>query len=325
MHQHRVVSSRLSALDDDGIQQLLSTATPLGSGIGGSVGRLDVDGVPVFAKWIPLGEFETRQPGSTANVFDLPAYCHYGIGSPGFGAWREVAASELLSQWVLDRYAHCFPLTYDRRIVPMAEPGVPADLDPIEDAVRYWNGSDAVRCRIEMLATARAAVVLFLEYIPNTVGRWLTDRSAEGVDAIERACVLVEHELHAIADLMSDRRFVHLDAHFENLLTDGEQLYLADPALAVTPAFDLSGEEREFLERHRGFDRSYMVAQLASWITRNVGDASPGLARIVDRYRPVVDVVRPFYAELQSRSRLAPYPVCEERDAWRQIGRPDQN
>lgn len=325
VHNHRVVSGRLSALDDDGIRKLLSTATPLGSGIGGTCVRLDVDDVPVFAKRIPLGEVEARRPGSTANIFDLPAYCHYGIGSPGFGAWREVAASEMLSQWVLDRYAHCFPLAYGGRIVPMAETGVPADLDPIDDAVRYWNGSEAVRIRIETLATARTAVALFLEYIPCTVEQWLNDRLAEGIDAAERACLLVEDELHALADLMSNRQFVHLDAHFENLLTDGKQLYLADPALAVTPAFDMTSDERAFLERHRAFDRSYMAAQLVRWITQNVGDATPGLARIVDRYRPVVEVARSFYAELQSRSRLASYPVREERDAWRQVCRSNRH
>ncbi|WP_406418196.1 hypothetical protein [Streptomyces sp. NBC_01614] len=32
-----------------------------------------------------------KRARSTANVLRLPAYFHHGIGSPGFGAWRELA------------------------------------------------------------------------------------------------------------------------------------------------------------------------------------------------------------------------------------------
>ena len=46
---------------------------------------------------------------STANVFQLPPFCHYGIGSPGGGVWREVAAHTMTTNWVLAKKCGSFP------------------------------------------------------------------------------------------------------------------------------------------------------------------------------------------------------------------------
>src|SRR4051812_17583845 len=50
------------------------------------------DGVPVFLKRLPLTDVEVEHPGSTRNWFKLPTYYSYGVGSAGFGSWREVVA-----------------------------------------------------------------------------------------------------------------------------------------------------------------------------------------------------------------------------------------
>jgi hypothetical protein len=52
--------------------------------------------VAVFAKRIPLTDLERRAENvmSTANLFSLSLYCHYGVGSAGGGVWREVAAQQ---------------------------------------------------------------------------------------------------------------------------------------------------------------------------------------------------------------------------------------
>jgi hypothetical protein len=31
---------------------------------------------------------------STANIAHLPLFFHHGVGSPGFGAWRELIANQ---------------------------------------------------------------------------------------------------------------------------------------------------------------------------------------------------------------------------------------
>jgi hypothetical protein len=86
----------LAAHSDSSLATLVETART--AGIGGASGRVDVDGVPVFVKRIPLTQRELDHPLSTANLFNLPLHCQYGVGGhPGFTAWRELAANQLLT------------------------------------------------------------------------------------------------------------------------------------------------------------------------------------------------------------------------------------
>src|SRR6188508_2281772 len=93
--RHDRISASLTARTDDELAAVLRAAPTNAVGVGGGSSVLDIDGVPVFAKRIPITDRELAHPHSTANLFDLPVYCQYGmfgIGSPGFGAWRELAA-----------------------------------------------------------------------------------------------------------------------------------------------------------------------------------------------------------------------------------------
>src|SRR4051794_34250030 len=102
--RHDRMSASLAARSDDELAVFLHAA-PVGAvGVGGGCSVLDVDGVPVFAKRIPITDRELARPHSTANLFDLPPCCQYGvyrIGGPGFGAWRELAANMTVTEGVL--------------------------------------------------------------------------------------------------------------------------------------------------------------------------------------------------------------------------------
>ncbi|MER7364008.1 hypothetical protein [Nonomuraea wenchangensis] len=103
---HSAVSTSLALCSDRALGELVDAAVPLGSGIGGKSALLEVAGTPVFVKRVPLTDLE-RQPEhvrSTANLFDLPVFCHYGVGAiggPGFGVWRELAVHTMTTNWVL--------------------------------------------------------------------------------------------------------------------------------------------------------------------------------------------------------------------------------
>jgi len=90
---HSAVSTALALCSDLELGDLVDAAEPMGSGIGGTSALLDIGGTPVFVKRVPLSDLE-RQPEnvrSTANLFELPAFSHFGvgvIGGPGLGAWR---------------------------------------------------------------------------------------------------------------------------------------------------------------------------------------------------------------------------------------------
>lgn len=172
VRRYSEVASALALHSDRQLGESLAQAQALGTGIGGASALLALDGVPVFAKRIPLTDLERRAGNvmSTANLFGLPPFCQYGltaIGGPGFGAWRELAAGVMTTNWVLAGCSAAFPLLYHWRVLPGAPPPGDEHAD-VEAVVQYWDGSPAVRDRLHALARASSSIVLFQEFIPTT-------------------------------------------------------------------------------------------------------------------------------------------------------------
>jgi hypothetical protein len=114
------VSAPLARLTDEELSALVAKAPPLHAGVGGRSVLLTIDSTPIFVKSIALTDLERRQEHvlSTANLFDIPLSCHYGLGGPGFSAWRELAASVIAHGWVLSGACANFPLLYHWRVLP---------------------------------------------------------------------------------------------------------------------------------------------------------------------------------------------------------------
>lgn len=327
---HSSVSTALALRSDRQLGRLVDAAAPLGSGIGGRSALLSVDGRPVFVKRVPLTERELRpeHARSTANLFGLPSFCQYGVGGPGFGAWRELAAHTMTTNWVLGGEYPGFPLMHHWRVLPDT-PAVPEELADVERAVAYWGGRPEVRERIEALRCSSASLVLFLEYLPQTLHAWLAEQLEAGEHAADLACSLVERELESGTSFMNGRGLLHFDAHFQNILTDGRRLYFTDFGLALSSRFDLSPAETTFFRLHRTYDRCYTVSWLVNWLItalygygRSEREAliracaegapppdGPQEARsILARHAPLAAVMTEFYGRIQDDSRETPYP-----------------
>jgi hypothetical protein len=344
---HGAVSGALALYGDRALRELVDTAVPLGSGIGGTSALLEVAGTPVFVKRVPLTDLERRPEHvrSTANLFELPVFCHYGVGAiggPGFGAWRELAVHTMTTDWVLSAEHEGFPLMYHWRVLPDATP-LPEELADVERAVAYWGGGSQVRRRIQALQQSSASVALFLEYIPQNLHQWLgtqVETGAEaddeaGDEAVDRACAMVERELAAGTSFMNSRGLLHLDAHFENILTDGRRLYFTDYGLALSSRFELSRDEAGFFDRHEAYDRCYTATYLVNWLVTALCGFRPedrdgryalirayaegkhpagvpaGAAALIARHAPIAALVSDFNRTFQRRSRQTPYPVEE--------------
>ncbi|WP_406454800.1 protein kinase family protein [Streptomyces sp. NBC_00876] len=329
------LATRLSLMSDRRLGEAVAAATPLGAGIGGRPAELDVDGTRVFVKRVPLTDLELRPENvrSTANLFGLPTFYQYGVGSAGFGAWRELAAHTITTNWVLaDAYAD-FPLMYHWRVLPDSAPeGVADEFGGIDGAVAHWEGSSAVRTRLEAIARSSASLVLFLEHVPQTLAQWLNDRREaprSGGDGPPYAWV--DESLARGAEFMSSRGFVHFDAHFRNVLTDGRSICFADLGLALSSGFELSEEESGFLAGHLAYDRHYVANHLLRHHVLDTvrGDAErdtflrgwiagerpegvpPGAAALIDRHaRPSV-VLDGFHHRLLNVSKRTPYPAAD--------------
>jgi hypothetical protein len=338
---HGADSTSLALCGDRALRELVDTAVPLGSGIGGTSALLEVAGTPVFVKRVPLTDLERRPEHvrSTANLFELPVFCQYGIGAigaPGFGAWRELAVHTMTTNWVLAGEHEGFPLMYHWRVLPGSTP-LPDELADIEEAVAYWGGGSQVRHRIQALQQSSASVALFLEYIPQNLHHWLSSQVEAGDEAADRACAMVERELAAGVPFMNSRGLLHFDAHFENILTDGRRLYFADFGLAISSRFELSQDEADFFERHRTYDRSYTATYMVNWLVtalfgyrREDRDGRYALVRafaegkhptgipeeaaaIIARHAPIAAAMSDFTSTFQRRSRHTPYPLEEIR------------
>jgi hypothetical protein len=332
LRTHADTATSLALLSDRDLAELVASGTPLGAGIGGRATLVEVDGRRVFVKRVPLTDTELRPDNvrSTANLFDTPAFCHYGIGaigSPGFGAWRELAVHEMTTGWVRSGRFPGFPLLHHWRVLPDTPQPLPRELADGERAVAYWGGSPGLRKHIEALRTASASLTLFLEWVPHTLHDWLSAQ-LRTKDA-DSACALVEQGLEAVTGFFRVQRLIHFDAHFRNILTDGRRLYLADYGLALSSRFQLGAREREFHDRHRHYDRAYALSYLVHWLVvdqyglarperedfiRACADGRrpeeiPGTAAaLISRHARLAVVVGDFNRRLEQESRLTPYP-----------------
>ncbi|UGT62259.1 hypothetical protein [Nocardia asteroides] len=143
---------------------------------------------------------------------------------------------------------------------------------------------------------------------------------------------MVERELAAGADFMNSRGLLHLDAHFENILTDGHRLYFTDYGLALGTGFDLSPEETAFFDRNRSYDRGYTASYLANWlVTAHYGQQDRArllhafaegerpegvpdeVAAVLLRNAPFAAAMSPFFRGFLDESRGFPYPDREVR------------
>lgn len=262
--RHDLVSTSLAARDDDDLAALLHAAPTSAVGVGGDSFVLDVDGVPVFAKRIPITDRELAHPHSTANLFDLPPFCQYGmyrLAGPGFGAWRELAANMIVTAGVLAGEAESFPLLYHWRVLP-GRPPVASEHRDIDAVVAQFGGDPAVRVRFEELAGAASSLVLFLEYVPHPLLDWLDD-------PVGRAETF-ERQMFEVVAFLRSRELLHMDGHFRNLRVDGDRIHLVDFGLATSPRFDLSDAERDFVAHHVGHDADYAAMRLVNWLVTTV-------------------------------------------------------
>lgn len=262
--RHDLVSASLAARDDDALSALLHAALTRAVGVGGGSSVLDVDGITVFAKRIPITDRELAHPHSTANLFNLPMFCQYGmhrLAGPGFGAWRELAANITVTEGVLDGESEAFALLHHWRVLP-GRPPIASEQQDIDAVVSQFGGDPAVRARLEELAGASSSLVLFLEHLPDR----LADRLNDPVNSAET----LERQLFEAIAFLRSRELLHMDGHFANMRADDDQVYLIDFGLATSPRFDLSDAERDFIARHVDHDADYAAMRLVNWLVTTV-------------------------------------------------------
>jgi hypothetical protein len=321
---HERIAAELARASDEELLDLLSV--PRLVELGHAVVDLPRGAGTVFVKLVPVTALEltSGHRGATANIFGLPTCYQYRIGSFGFGAWRELEVHRLANEWVLSGQCARFPLLHHWRILPIARTGYDD-----RRTVEPWGDRPEIHRRVAAIKEATSSAALFLEHVPLTLGQWLPDQLRRAADPAKLA-IEIEGKLKQLLAFIHARGLIHLDAHFENILTDGRELYLADYGLASTRAFGLDPDEQAFFEEHQSFDLctvvNGMVHALVTFYDRRQAwrqalremmagahrelDAAPASVRAyLARRAPLALAVGEFYRRLLA-DLTTPYPAA---------------
>jgi hypothetical protein len=273
---HSRTSQAFTNLDDNQFAAAIGDRPPDARRGWGDSYRAELCGFPVFVKRLPLTDEEKERPGDTSNIFGLPDFYHYGVGSAGFGASREVAGHLKATAWILDGAIESFPMLYHSRVLPRPE-RAPDPRFELQHYVQRWNGSEAIRRMMVARAEAKYELCLVLEPFAHTLGAWLPTNQETVGAAIDGLCRTLS--------FLRSAGLVHFDAHPSNVVGDGNDWHLVDFGLLVDEEFDLDEDERAFLRRHRHYDTGELLAGLGS-VLLTVLDAldAPTRQRVEQRY-----------------------------------------
>lgn len=265
----RSISAVIDRLDDSEVHSLVDTAEKVGIGIGGTTRIAHVDGTPVFVKQLPITLTEKTDPFATVNHNGLPFVSHYGIGSPSQGVGRELAAHQMTSDWVRSGTVDFFPLLLGWRII---------DLKPETDLSEFagdgpqhqWGASwPHVEKKLVEMTAARSSMVLFLEYVPETLGSSLRRSLAAGTG--ESAFTDAVEQIIEATAWMAEQQFQHFDVHPGNILIREGRLLFTDFGLSLHPDFVLTPDEESAMPSHADFDRDTAFMHLFHWVLFELG------------------------------------------------------
>lgn len=254
INTHLELATKLSLLSDVKLTTMLKRAE-LSRGWGQN-GTLEFDGKKLFVKMIPLTNLEVENAYSTKNLFRIPAWYNYGVGSAGFGAFRELATSVKATNWVLSGECQSFPLLCHHRILKIAAASKVTE-EEITSYTKSWNHSKAVGNYIRERSRCEYHLVLFYESL-QPFADWIIGHQDKLSQMFGKAI--------KTAEFMQSRGMIHFDAHIQNWLTDGKQVFLCDFGLALDQDFDLTDLEREFFNNHRNYDFAQIISTVADGV-----------------------------------------------------------
>jgi hypothetical protein len=246
------LSSQIAQIDNAQLRSLFDNSE-LSAGWGKNH-TIDIGQSKVFVKRLPVTDLEYDNMFSTNNLYDLPTYYNYGVGSAGFGVFRELVANIKTTNWVLEGAIAHFPLLYHYRIIPFSGVRPDVDMERHRGYIAYWNSNENIGRYMLDRANANYELVLFLEHMPYSIEPWLL----ENPNKINR----VLEDLREAVAFLRKNGIVHFDANFENVLSDGEHAYLTDFGLVLDKGFTLTQDEALLLKQNTYYDYGEVLGSL---------------------------------------------------------------
>ncbi|MCV3212585.1 hypothetical protein OGM63_03400 [Plectonema radiosum NIES-515] len=275
------LSSQIAQLDNAQLRSLFDNSESNESSTGwGSSHTIDFGESKVFVKRIPVTNLEYDNLFSTRNLYKLPTYINYGIGpvaSTGFGVFRELVTHIKTTNWVLEEAIATFPLMYYYRIMPFSGQRADVDRSHLKAYIEYWGNSENAGNYVLDRAIANYELVLFLEYIPHVLETWLRENPNKLQNPLD--------DLRTTITFLRTKGIIHFDAHFRNVLTDGEQIYLTDFGLVLDKSFALTSDEESFFEQNTFYDYGEVLRNFGHLIRPSYYSCSENdKRRIMEKY-----------------------------------------
>lgn len=246
--QYFKLSSQIAQLDNTQLRSLFDISKSNESGTGWGMNHTVVlEQSTAFVKRVPVTNLEYDNLFSTRNLYDLPTACNYGFGSTGLGVFRELVTHIKTTNWVLEGVITNFPLMYHYRIMPSSNQRVPSEME-------HWGNHAKVQKYVLDRAIANYELVLVLEHIPHVLDAWLHEHPDKLQYALNDLCRTIA--------FLRKQGIIHFDAHFRNVLTDGEQIYLTDFGLVMDRSFTLAKDEQIFFEQNTFYDYGEILRNL---------------------------------------------------------------
>lgn len=255
--KHFELSSQLTSMDDNQIHELLKGfELSKGWGINHVV---NLSGNKIFVKSLSLTELERKNAFSTKNLFNLPLFYNYGVGSAGLGAFRELNLHVKTTNWVLAGEIESFPLMHHFRIVKKSgkfKKMSKTEKNKHSDYVKYWNSSKKIDHYIMERKASDYEIIIFLEYVPFVFRNWLKPN----ISKINE----MSQKLFSTFDFLRSKGVIHFDVHLGNILTDGKNVFLTDFGLALDVNFNLTEKEKIFYQNHKNYDHMEYIGSVSS-------------------------------------------------------------
>jgi len=100
---------------------------------------IEINKKKIFVKSIIITDLEYKNKYNTSNLYNLPLYYNYGIGSAGINCWRELMTHIKTTNYVLNEQCLNFPLLYHYRIIEEENKNL------IEYDLEYWNSNKNIK------------------------------------------------------------------------------------------------------------------------------------------------------------------------------------
>lgn len=238
------LATKFSYLSEANLKQFLYNSNEKSKGVGKNY-VFEIENVKVFAKSLKVTQKEYDNMFDTSNLFNLPTFYNYGIGSYGINVWRELLMHIKTTQFVLNNECVNFPLLYHYRIIKEKKEHTVKYNDYY---IKYWNSDKNIKKYLDEKNKTVYRLILLLEYFPYA--------SYERIPKT-RDIKSFYSQAYNIINFLNKRNILHFDAHLGNFLVDkNDVIYLTDYGLVIDKEFYLSRDEIKFFDQNEKYDRN---------------------------------------------------------------------